>query len=295
MDTSAQVYEVDATGWQRGLYDDIRATFRAPIVNWIFRTAMANAPAFLRYAWSQVKPIFQTRAFASVSVAYRDSVLSSVEAGPHQLPVYRRPDVGVEPAGFTELRGQIATFDVVAARLAVLFEVMDRGLHGEPIGANPATDRAATAPFPDWLDADRGREPTMTTLDALEGDVADTAASIQRFHGLPDGLPSVYRCLAQWPSYLTRAWTDLAPAFEDDTFDEAVDRTNALVDEHVDSLPYSPRLAPEDLHSAGFDDDLIEDVQGLFREFNTGPVESVIRTLPVFARTLDVEGERAFE
>ena len=293
MDTSAQVYEAEATGWQRGLYDDVRRTFRAPIVNWIFRTTMANCPDLLRYAWAQVKPIFETRAFASFTVDYRDGVLSAMESGPGSRPVYRRAEVGVAPAEFAELRGQLATFDVVAPRLAALFEVMDRGLHGEPVGERRSTDRAATAPFPDWLDADRGRAPTMTDLDEIDGEAAETVAAIQRFHDLEDGLPSVYRCLAQWPGYLTRAWSDLEPGLSGAGFDDAVDRANGLVDGHVDEIPYSPRLAPGDLRAEGFEDDLIDDFQELFREFNTGAIETVIPALPVFARTLDVEGERS--
>lgn len=293
MDTSAQLYEVDATGWQRGLYDDVRRTFRAPIVNWIFRTTMANYPEFLRYAWSQVKPVFGTRAFASFSVAYRDGVLSAVEAGPGTIPVYRRSDTGIAPAEFAELRRQLTTFDVVAPRLAVLFEVMDRGLHDEPIGEEPATGRSATAPFPDWLDADRGAEPTMLPGADVPEEAADTVTAIQRFHGLDEGLPSVYRCLAQWPGYLVRAWEDLDPVLTGAGFEAAVDRADRLVDEHVDRLPYSPRLAPDDLSRLGFDGDAIGDVQGLFREFNSGAIETVIPALPVFAKTLDVEGDRA--
>ena len=292
MDTSAQVYEVDATGWRRGLYDDVRATFRAPIVNWIFRTAMANYPEFLRYAWGQVKPIFETRRFAAFTVAYRDGVLSAVEDGPVEVPVYRRSDVGVAPAEFAELRGQLATFDVVAPRLAVLFEVMDRGLHGEPLGREPATGRSTTAPLPDWLDADRGREPTMLPFEAVPESAAETVTAIQRFHGLEEGLPSIYRCLAQWPGYLVRAWGDLEPVLTGEGFEAAVGRADEVVAGHVDGLPYSPRLAPDDLRGRGFGDALIDDVQNLFREFNRGAIETVIPALPVFARTLDVEGER---
>jgi hypothetical protein len=42
MDTDSQLYEVEATGWRRGLYEDVQATFRAPIVNWIFRTLVSK-------------------------------------------------------------------------------------------------------------------------------------------------------------------------------------------------------------------------------------------------------------
>ena len=294
MDTSAQVYEVDATGWQRGLYDDVRATFRAPIVNWIFRTTMANYPAFLRYAWPQVKPLFQTRAFAAATVTYRDGVLSAVEAGPDELPVYRSSDVDVSPAEFAELRGQLATFDVVAPRLAVLFEVMDRALHDEPVGGQPATDRAATAPYPEWLDDGRGAEPTMVPVDEVPEVATDATSAIQAFHGLEDGLPSVYRCLAQWPGYLVPAWGDLEPVLQGAGFEDAVDRAEQVVDEHVDRVPHSPRLSPDDLRSAGFDATVVDDVAGLFREFNAGAIETVIPALPVFAATLDVAGKRSF-
>ena len=33
LDTTAQVYDHEATGWQRGLCDDVKRTFRAPFVN----------------------------------------------------------------------------------------------------------------------------------------------------------------------------------------------------------------------------------------------------------------------
>jgi hypothetical protein len=143
MDTDEQLYELDARGWQRGVYDDIKRTFRAPIVNSIFRLAMANEPAFLRYAWGQVKPVFETRAFAHLSVRHRDDVLGAMETG-EPLPAYRPRDVDLEPAAYRELRGQLATYDVVAPRLAVLFETMDQALHDEPVGHNPAEERAAT-------------------------------------------------------------------------------------------------------------------------------------------------------
>ncbi|MFC6990233.1 halocarboxylic acid dehydrogenase DehI family protein [Haloplanus sp. GCM10025708] len=152
MDTSRQLYEREATGWKRGLYDDVQHTFRAPIVNWIFRTLTANEPEFTRYLWGQVKPMFETAAFGRYTISYRDSVLSAVEDR-HDLPVYRRETVGLSPAEYREAGAQLATFDVVIPRLAVLFETVDRLLQGGDVGTSPATDRAAAAPMPDWLTA----------------------------------------------------------------------------------------------------------------------------------------------
>jgi len=295
MDTDRQRYELETTGAERGLYEDVRRTFRAPFVNWILRTLTANDPAFARYLWGQVKPLFQTRAFGRLSVAYRDTVLSELEAdGP--LPTFRRTDTGLSPAEYRELRGQVATFDVVAPRLAVLFEAVDRALGGDALSPassadGPDIEYDATAPYPTWLDRDRGAEPTM--VDEVPDSLAGTADAIRTFHGLDDTLPSVYRCLAQWPGYLDPAWDALAPRFESSAFDEAVARTTDLVDRYVDSVPYRPRLTQEDLRSGGFDASTVEAAASLFRTFSSGPVETVLPALPVWAATVGEAGERS--
>jgi hypothetical protein len=285
MDTSEQLYASEATGWRRGVYDDVRHTFRAPVVNWIFRTAMANEPEFTRYAWGQVKPLFETRGFARLSVRYRDAVLSALD-----LPAYRRAEAGVSPAEFAELRGQLATFDVVAPRLAVLFETMDRALHDEH-DPSPPDERWATRPFPDWLDRERGSPPSM--VDDPPDELADTVDSIRAFHGFEQGLPSIYRCLAQWPAFLDTLWADVAPVFESAAFETALAETTDLVTDYVASVPYRPRLAPDDLRGLGMEADAVAGVQALFREFNTGPVETVLPALPAFAATVDAAGERS--
>ena len=109
MDQNKQLYEADAAGWQRGLYEDIKRTFRAPIVNWIFRTTVANYPELARYLWGQIKPVFQTRAFGQASIAYRESVCEELDIE-SRVSRYRRDELEVPPAEFAELRGQLATY-----------------------------------------------------------------------------------------------------------------------------------------------------------------------------------------
>jgi len=293
MDTEAQLYETEASGWQRGLYDDIQHTFRAPIVNWIFRTTMANYPEFLRYAWGQLKPLYTTRAFARFSTKYRDAVLSAVESSTTLL-TYRREALGVAPAEYRELCGQVGTFDVVAPRLALLFEVCDRALQDDPIGTEPEEDYAATAPFPAGLDRDRGRSPTMIDADSVPDELESVVGSIREFHGLGDGLPSIYRCLCQWPAYLDRTWADLGPVVRSEGFETACEEASDRTNEFVDATPYRPRLDPDSLRAVGFDDGAISDLQGLFEEFNGGAIETVVPALPVYAATLDASGRRAF-
>jgi len=293
MDTSKQLYKTEATGWKRGLYDDIERTFRAPIVNWIFRTTMANHPEFVRQMWGELKPAFQTRQFGRVSVEYRNSLLSALEAE-HDLPTYRREEIDVPPAEYAELRRQLATFDIVAPRLAVLFELVDRSLSREPVGTEPNTSRAATEPLPAELDRNRGAEPTLAAFEEPPAEIAPTIRSLQAFHGLEDGLPSIYRCLAQWPAYLRTAWDDIEPALEDDAFATGCADARNVVTEYVESVPYVPQLGPETLRRQGIEEEAIEDLRDLFATFNHGPIGTVVPAINAFAGTLDVAGERSF-
>lgn len=283
MDLSKQVYESDASGWQRGLYEDIKATLRAPTVNSIWRVQMHHVPEFLRYAWGQVKPVFQTREFAAFSVAYRDAILSAVDEA---LPHYDPATVDIDPSAFTELRGQLATFDVVSPRLLVLFKLMHRRLNGRPVGTDVGAS-AATAPYPDWLDADRGRPPTMLPLEAARERLPEGLAA-----SLGDMVPSIYRVLAQWPAYLERAWTDLEPMFRGESYAVAQTEALALADTFLDRLPYTPRVDPDALEAQGFDDGTVSEIQDLYETFiDIGT--SVVARLPVFAATAGAAGERA--
>ncbi|MXR42346.1 hypothetical protein GRX01_13485 [Halobaculum sp. WSA2] len=288
MDTSLELHASDATGWRAGLYDDIRHTFRAPVVNWIWRTATANHPELVRYLWGQLKPAFETRAFAEASVAYRDAVLTAVDG-----PRYRPGELDLAPAEARELRGQIATFDAVAPRLAVLFELVDRSMNGGDVGTTVPDDRSATEPYPEGLDAGRGLDPSMVAVDAVPESAAETVSSIREFHGFDDdSLPSVYRCLAQWPGFLNRVWDDLDPELRSQDFETALADASTVVDEYVEGFAYRPSLSREAALAAGFDGDAVDDIAGLFAEFNGGPVETVIPALPLFADSVGATGRR---
>ncbi|WP_416838798.1 halocarboxylic acid dehydrogenase DehI family protein [Haloferax sp. DFSO52] len=290
IDVSKQVYESEATGWQRGLYDDLKTTFHAPVVNWFFRTLMANQPAFFRYAWGQLKPAFETRAFAQYEVTYRDTVLSILEDD-HALPQYTPSAVGVSPAEFREAHGQLATLDTMAPRLAFVFELLDTALSGEQIGSSPSEEWAATAPFP-TLDRQQSRSVTMIPFEDVPDSLADTVTAIREYHGFDSGLPTIYRSLAQWPSLLDTMWDDLESVLESTAFEAACVSSWSHAEAHVSSLPYTPRLAPADLREIDLTDDDVAALQGLADQFRHGPVETVLPAVTLYANVLGASGPR---
>lgn len=293
MDTDKQLYDIDATGWQKGVYEDIKHTFRAPFINWIFRTNMANHPKLFRQVWFQIKPLFTTKAFANFTIEYRETVLSKCESRT-SLPKYRREDLALQPAEYRELRGQLASFDIVAPRLAVLFEAMDRLLHKEPVADRTDERATITEPFPDWLNTDRGRQPSMIGFKEIPSALDETVSSIQAFHGYEESLPSIYRCAAQWPAFLDTAWTDLAPLLGDDSFEALHDGAYGLVEDYVRNLPYHPQISATQLEQIGFERDTIMGMRDLFKEFNRGAIaaQTVVPFLNILAAMVDVEGPR---
>lgn len=61
-----EVFEHQAYGIIKDVYDDIKYVLKVPIVNFIFR-ALAHYPEFLSYAWQQVRPNMLTTNVEAIS------------------------------------------------------------------------------------------------------------------------------------------------------------------------------------------------------------------------------------
>ena len=149
---------------------DIRTTFRAPSSTESDGRRWRIIPRSVTACGRKSSPC--SRRARVRAVRYRNTALSAVETDV-EIPTYRQTNLDVAPAEYTELRRQLATFDVVAPRLAVLFRVTNRTLHSESVGADPGTDRTTTPPFPDWLDAARGRDPSIVPFDEFDEHIVD--------------------------------------------------------------------------------------------------------------------------
>lgn len=281
MDNSKQVYVSEVTGWQRGIYEDIKQT--TGMVGTIWRTLMYHEPRFLRYMWGQVKPVFQTREFAAFERTWRDTLLSAVE---DDLPKYDVPaNLNLEPDEFTELRNQLSCFCPTAPRYFVTFKLLHRRLHDNPVGIEPASE-AGTTPFPERLDHVRGCQPIMLPQDEARQKIPESLAA-----DFGEMLPTEYRSMAQWPSYVDPLAEDLKPVIESDAYETARKESISLVDTYLDRIPYTPQIDPDSLADMDFDEETITELQDFSTKFERGGCV-LMPLLPLFAETVGVAAER---
>lgn len=284
MDQTEQVYETEVTGWKHGLYEDIGRT--TGFVGSIWRTIMYHEPEFLRYMWGQLKPLFQTREFAAFEMAWRDTLVSSIEP---DLPGYGPDEVGLSPSEYRELQAQLARYDWAIPRYVVTFETMDRLLAGREVGTE-SPGEAALSPYPDWMERRPGREPTKLPNDEARERLRDIFPP-DHVGGLEGMIPSGYRSWARWPSYLERAWTDLSPIVRSEAFESTRGSARDLLDTYVDRIPYTPAVDPETLTAKGWDENTVEELHDLFATFNEGAF-AFVTLVPIYAATTGVLGER---
>ena len=278
MDLAKQVTEEQAMDWQSGLYKDIVQTLQTPVVNWIFRSLMANYPDFLRYAWGQVKPVYMNQGFSNIESDYHKALI---------LPLIER--FGLEPIIYShsfelkkKISGQLTTFALVAPGLYVWFEILLRGLQNRPMGQDFDDSFDSTAPAEQT--GIKGLPPQILRREEFSEKVASLCDAISKTHNLGGNLATIHLCLAQWPEFLQSAWERLEPILDTDTYRDAKAQSLKKIREFVDRIPYRPQLAPEVLSGLGLSSDDVNDLRSTFENsMSGGPATEVIPTISVYA------------
>jgi hypothetical protein len=116
----------------------------------------------------------------------------------------------------------------------------------------------------------------------------ETLAAVREAHDLGDGLPSIYRCLAQWPAALDAGWA--AVTADEEALAAARGEADRLVEDFVGRLAYTPRTTPADLRSAGLGG-AVEDMAALFGGFDAGGTD-LLPLLSGYAAAVGAEGRR---
>lgn len=192
-----EIFEYEACGNLKLLYDDIKFVLKVPIVNFIFRT-LAWYVKFLFTAWNDVRYNMLTTnmEFAAEKLRYPDISVA--------VPQINWAEY-YSCSAIESIRKVVFTFNYVNTKLLLIASAWAESLGNRPIPGN-GNVRGYIAPgitpgLPDikLIDINKAPEPIQDLL-------MDIAGTHHTFD-----LASDYRALAYYPDFLGVSWLYLKP------------------------------------------------------------------------------------
>ncbi|MFK7966852.1 MAG: halocarboxylic acid dehydrogenase DehI family protein [Burkholderiaceae bacterium] len=208
------INEVDATGEQATLFEDIRQSLGVPVVNLIFRH-LATFPNVLPWCWQSLKPIYLDGTIGVQAHALRNALsLPSVAA----ISEATLGDTGIARADLNSIRMILRSYERSNAMNMIAFGALRARLCGDghqslPLVRPDGEQQAAlTGTMPKPLAVAEMNEHTRALVLQL--------ATIGGDHPI---MPTMYRHLAHWPQYLGLLSDRLAPLNESRALALAID------------------------------------------------------------------------
>lgn len=262
------VREDEADGEIASLFADIRTQLGTSSVNLVWRH-LATFPGALPWCWHAIAPLYRCGALAEEARDFRQSLQGPVlpELPPEVRKVFDLHAEDVARIGAT-LRGYYVSCTMNILSLNALRLFMD---------GSPSTTRSAAV----FLDPAVLPEqpPPIETMARFPGPaeiaphVTDLAWRLNALGERGDGtiLASLYRYLANWPSFLGVTWTLLAPLAADGQLEAAISQCLAQADSRSGQL--ADRLDAPDVEPDGPTRDAIRIV---LEDFGRNAIAKVI-------------------
>jgi len=235
--SASEILEEFAEGNLKGIYSDIKATFRVPIVSLVFRV-LATEPDFLGIAWRQLHTNLQTvycEEQADLIRSFAVQAISAMGSGPGSSGSDTDAVLRIFHYVNPKLLLAVGALRVASSgqypKLAELAAMQKRQIRSGVPSSMPATI-AMVDPA--------SAEPAMS---ALFHDIQSTLT-------LP-AVNSDYRALACWPEYLQSAWQSLKPLVATPEYRRAQRDLRRMVDEAILALPFRMDINPHTLRHCG--------------------------------------------
>ena len=232
------IAESEATGEIAEIYADIRATLGIGVVNLIWRH-LATIDDALPWTWQAVRPLYAGGAAAAAG----NALLADLEL----------PDLPPWPASALEAAG-VGEDDIPTVR--AILDTYNRGnatnlvaLSTLVAGQAELPRKGAASPLQPILPPATISTPipALPALDALGPATRELVMELSKLAAGPQDriVPSLYRHLADWPSYLALAWTVLAPLDRAGRLKTMGDRALATAAARAGALGPAPDGRPE--------------------------------------------------
>ena len=245
IDPVPAITEAEATGETAEIYADIRATLGIGVVNLIWRH-LATMDGALPWVWSAIKPVYVSGAASREAAELFDGL------GLPEMPLF--PPSTLRLAGVAD-----ADRDMVIA----ILDSYNRGnslnlialssLDARPSGQPPSSSSKV-------IEAVGKAIPPLPSMEVLKPDTRDLVLALSTLGAGPGDriIPSLYRHLADWPGFLSLAWTAIAPMHHDGRLKVLMERGWDAAHQHAGRIAGEVTVGPEpasaDLARAGIEE-----------------------------------------
>lgn len=197
-----EIPEREARGEIAALYADIRATFRAGVVNLTWRH-LASLPGVLPWAWACLKPLFAGGHISGAAEAMRQAC---PVPSPARLPPEALACLGLDAEARRGVARVLAAYDranpISLIAVTLLRARLDPDMPDAGLPRRPARDIGRPIPLPPLPELSALAPETKAMvlwLNRMGSDRADPSMS------------GLFRHLALWPAVLPLAYAVLAP------------------------------------------------------------------------------------
>ena len=277
-DPVVAIAEKDAEGPVADFYEDIRLTLGVPVVNLIWRH-LATIPGSLEWCWSSLKPSYESKAVNVEASVLRDKVYTSVDT---TLTEFCLQSAGLSNPDLNSIKVVLRSYYRSNAMNLVTLSALLAKLDG--------LSATSDAPFIKTTVAVpcipvNGKMPPLIPLRNMPNHVRDLVIEINKIGGREKILPSMYRHLANWPSFLSLIYLLLMPLEKEGILEQNI--KSGLGQAHVSGLNLSQNI-PGDLPVMS--EEAQSQTKVALEQFVNGPIGKMTPIVPLILSSMDVSG-----
>lgn len=261
------ITEADATGDTAALYADIRATLGVPVVNLIWRH-LATMPDALPWAWTSLKPLYESGAIAAEADALRSSIdLPTDIAASIELSQSTLTAAGISEPELARITMVLRSYDRSNTLNIIAVNTLGASLQGRSGNTERSPITTSGRP-PETI---TGEMPIVLSLSDMPPNTRSLVETLNTFGARTDILPTMYRHLAHWPAFLALIHVLLAPHHANGRLETLIQSISA--DSHFRAAQLSGALATP---LADFDTFTKAKVQHALTSFAEGPLAKMM-------------------
>src|SRR5262249_51707646 len=210
--------EHEVTPEIRRMYSSIRAGFDLPFVPTIFKLA-AGVPQYLKAVWKDMESVVGSREFETAGRALQEIAHSAAVGGgwtfsdqPSILAADKFSNADIRLVG-----GIVGLFARATAQVGLFTRLMQRGYAGGQKGRVTRLKQVSALAQMVRVHIPNEREAGLRVW-LIYSDIKRTTGAMS--------VPSIYRTLSPFPSYLASAWIDSKKLLAESSFSAAAEELN---------------------------------------------------------------------